>query len=154
MVVEDMDTTFIVPDAKGNFNFKTKPGRVKIFTVADGFITEMNSVNAGDGSVNTVNVGLVKQELVKDYERSVVSAPVVSSDKLETVKRITDTGERYSYGVGKEIGTKESFGIDMISQTIKSGVLTAREVNDFAKWDLWNDLTANEFRVYSGFWKH
>lgn len=72
MVVEDMDTTFIVPDAKGNFNFKTKPGRVKIFTVADGFITEMNSVNAGDGSVNTVNVGLVKQELVKDYERSVV----------------------------------------------------------------------------------
>ncbi len=154
MVVEDMDTTFIVPDAKGNFNFKTKPGRVKIFTVADGFITEMNSVNAGDGSVNTVNVGLVKQELVKDYERSVVSAPVVSSDKLETVKRITDTGERYSYGVGKEIGTKESFGIDMISQTIKSGVLTAGEVNDFAKWDLWNDLTANEFRVYSGFWKH
>lgn len=154
MVVEDMDTTFIVPDAKGNFNFKTKPGRVKIFTVADGFITEMNSVNAGDGSVNTVNVGLVKQELVKDYERSVVSAPVVSSDKLETVKRITDTGERYSYGVGKEIGTKESFGTDMISQTIKSGVLTAGEVNDFAKWDLWNDLTANEFRVYSGFWKH
>lgn len=154
MVVEDIDTTFIVPDAKGNFNFKTKPGRVKIFTVADGFITEMNSVNAGDGSVNTVNVGLVKQELVKDYERSVVSAPVVSSDKLETVKRITDTGERYSYGVGKEIGTKESFGTDMISQTIKSGVLTAGEVNDFAKWDLWNDLTANEFRVYSGFWKH
>ena len=154
MVVEDMDTTFIVPDAKGNFNFKTKPGRVKIFTVADGFITEMNSVNAGDGSLNTVNVGPVKQELVKDYERSVVSAPVVSSDKLETVKRITDTGERYSYGVGKEIGTKESFGTDMISQTIKSGVLTAGEVNDFAKWDLWNDLTANEFRVYSGFWKH
>lgn len=155
MVVEEMDTTFITPDEKGNFKFKTKPGRVKIYTVADGFISEMNSLNAGDGSTNTVNIALVKEEVVKNYEKMAISAPVSSDYSYDKSERKSEESIRsYTHKTGES--TIEMFKADPDSKasTLKSGVLTAGEVNDFAKWDLWNDLTANEFKVYSGFWKH
>lgn len=155
MVVEEMDTSYVTPDEKGNFKFKTKPGRVKIYTVADGFISEMNSLNAGDGSTNTVNIALVKEELVKDFEKSAVSVPAVSDHYIE--KKHFRSGEgstSYYYDTSESAKYTIKSDSDSKSSTIKAGVLTAGEVNDFAKWDLWNDLTANEFKVYSGFWKH
>jgi hypothetical protein len=35
---------------------------------------------------------------------------------------------------------------------IKSGSLTAGEVNDFAKWEMWNDIAANELSIYQQKW--
>lgn len=35
----------------------------------------------------------------------------------------------------------------------EAGKLTAGELNDFAKWELWSDLTANEFGEYAKEWK-
>lgn len=34
-----------------------------------------------------------------------------------------------------------------------AGVLTAGEINDFSKWDLWEDLTKDEFNSYSKKWQ-
>mgnify|MGYP006147114331 FL=1 len=154
MVVEDADTTFIIPDEKGDFKFKTKPGRVKIYTVADGFISELNSVNAGDGSTNTVNIGLVKEKLVTNYKKMVISAPVVSGSYGESTH--SGYAERHVKldGFSSEMSAYKPGWSSSNTSSKKSGVLTAGEVNDFAKWDLWNDLTSNEFKVYSGFWKN
>ncbi len=154
MVVEDADTTFIIPDEKGDFKFKTKPGRVKIYTVADGFISELNSVNAGDGSTNTMNIGLVKEEVVTNYKKMAISAPVVSDSYGESTH--SGYAERHVKldGFSSEMSVSKPGWSSSKTSTKKSGVLTAGEVNDFAKWDLWNDLTSNEFKVYSGFWKN
>ncbi len=35
----------------------------------------------------------------------------------------------------------------------KAGLLTAGEVNDFAKWELWNDITQNQLNSYVSLWK-
>ncbi len=35
----------------------------------------------------------------------------------------------------------------------RSGALTAGEVNDFSKWDMWQDLTSDELRSYAEGWK-
>jgi len=155
MVVEEADTTFITPDEKGDFNFKTKPGRVKIFAVAEGFISELNSVNAGDGSKNELKIALVKEDLVTNYQKMAVSAPEMNDSFSETTKKKELEDPKRSdliYSEHKIIA--KNFGSETGSSTIKSGVLTAGEVNDFSKWNLWNDLSANEFKVYSGFWKH
>jgi hypothetical protein len=34
----------------------------------------------------------------------------------------------------------------------KSRILTAGEVNDFNKWTMWEDYSANEFKTYSSYW--
>lgn len=41
-------------------------------------------------------------------------------------------------------------GADM---TVKSGQLTAGEINDFSKWEMWQDLTKNELSAFSQAWK-
>lgn len=38
------------------------------------------------------------------------------------------------------------------SKGAKSGVLTAGEINDFSKWELWTDLTKDELKIHKGFW--
>lgn len=70
MVIEESDTSYFTPDDKGNFNFKTNPGRVKIFALADGYISELNSVNAGDGSMNTVSISMIKESETIRYSDS------------------------------------------------------------------------------------
>lgn len=41
------------------------------------------------------------------------------------------------------------------SEGAKSGVLTAGEINDFSKWELWTDLTKDDLKVHKnyGVWK-
>ncbi|MGB0839095.1 MAG: carboxypeptidase-like regulatory domain-containing protein, partial [Chitinophagales bacterium] len=35
----------------------------------------------------------------------------------------------------------------------KAGILTAGEVNDYSKWNLWQDITTDEFKKFSEHWK-
>ena len=35
----------------------------------------------------------------------------------------------------------------------EAGKLTAGEINDFSKWDLWNDLTQGDLQSYQSLWK-
>lgn len=37
-------------------------------------------------------------------------------------------------------------------QKIKAGRLTAGEINDFSKWELWNDISENELSKYKDIW--
>lgn len=151
MVVEETDTTYIVPDAKGDFNFKTKPGRVKIYAVADGFISELNSMNAGDGSVNTVDIGMVKEEVVTELAKKEIKTYYSSSLEKSSSSRAP---EGSALTLGKAFFSDYEGTITHgVSNNVKAGVLTAGEINDFAKWGLWNDLNEKEFTAYSRYWK-
>jgi hypothetical protein len=44
-----------------------------------------------------------------------------------------------------------SGGADNID--VKSGLLTAGEINDYGKWKLWQDIAANELKTYKAIWK-
>lgn len=152
MVIEENDTTYIKPDKNGNFNFQTKPGRVKIFTVADGFISEMNSVNAGNGSNNKINIGLVKEEVFTEMSKKVPTSAESSYDKESAYTHTTKTRTGSSFSSDGD-GGKDEYVEEKNNSSVKSGVLTAGEVNDFAKWKLWNDLNSSEFTHYSKIWK-
>lgn len=153
MVVEEKDTSYILPDEKGDFDFKTKPGRVKIFAVADGFISELNSVNAGDGSVNKVEIAMVKEEMISELAVKEIKA----TGYYSTGRVVSGDSVRLGYGSLSESMERTidvegwSYGDEVKNAT--GGVLTAGEVNDFAKWGLWNDLNEREFSAYSGIWK-
>ena len=177
MVIEETDTTYHLPDAKGDFNFTTKPGRVKIFAVADGYISELNSVNAGDKSINTVNIALVEETVISEYAAaatSMESSKRLDKDREEKSLEFEDRGivsGRIHYSetpkevVHSAVRVEEPRFIDKLAKkretldyknsgkTIKKGVLTAGEINDFSKWGLWNDLNDREFKAYSEIWK-
>lgn len=170
MVIEENDTTFFVPDEKGNFNFKTKPGRVKVFAIADGYISELNSVNAGDGSKNVMNIGLVEEKMVKELAAIELKSYSPHKSKRasapEGLSEITIRGARggtdatYSWSTDSDRMSKSESDYEIGAldykedlKNINAGVLTAGEVNDFAKWGLWNDLNDNQFSTYSKIWK-
>lgn len=190
MVVSESDTTYFTPDEKGDFNFKTKSGRVKIFAIADGYISELNSVNAGDKSTNKVEISLVKEtESLKRLEAGVgidsdidgegstfsTSSPSsVSEIEVVTSKSIRrEEGVKYRYTpsesvevdevvtkgiIGSADRIKGDYGLESIEpkrmyNTPKQGVLTAGEVNDFSKWELWNDLNKNQFNEFTKSWQ-
>lgn len=190
MVVSESDTTYFTPDEKGDFNFKTKPGRVKIFAIADGYISELNSVNAGDKSTNKVEISLVKEtESLKRLEEgegidsdldgegstfSTSSPSSVSEIEVVTSKSIRrEEGVKYRYTpsesvevdevvtkgiIGSADRIKGDYGLESIEpkrmyNTPKQGVLTAGEVNDFSKWELWNDLNKNQFNEFTKSWQ-
>ena len=50
-----------------------------------------------------------------------------------------------SYAIEQEIAEEK--------EDAKAGILTGSELNDFAKWDLWKDLTEVDLRVFSDRWR-
>lgn len=60
--------------------------------------------------------------------------------------------------MGYESVTKASIAGAIVTSSdfsgIKSGTLTAGEVNDFAKWDLWEQILTNDFKNHLNTWKY
>ncbi len=75
---------------------------------------------------------------------------------------VSDKTTDYSYDkVGQLTNAKRIREGVMIGDTdlppgtfhsFEAGVLTATEINDFAKWDLWNDITESTLGMYSSNW--
>jgi len=75
---------------------------------------------------------------------------IVLKESTALLKEVVVVGyaaERKSAIVGSIASTSSSNNSD-----IKSGTLTAGEVNDFAKWHLWGDILRNDFQQYSKMW--
>ena len=68
MVVNAKDTSYFNVDASGNYNITTKEGKNKIFAIADGFVTELNSIDAAKGSINKIDISMVENKTV-DLDR-------------------------------------------------------------------------------------
>ena len=53
---------------------------------------------------------------------------------------------------GSAIKTEVASG-GSLAKASSAGVLTSGEVNDFRKWDMWNDFAENELKNHAEFWK-
>jgi hypothetical protein len=83
-----------------------------------------------------------------EYRESSYEESIILSDKT---KKST---EDYEYE--KDIsGAKDitETGDDGINSNIRSGMLTAGEIHDFSKWDLWNDITVDQLSQYKTLWE-
>ena len=93
------------------------------------------------------SVGLSESYSYDSYDRSysyeeaplesfsVELSDVISSSAIKSISR----------GLGESIGNSENI-------EVRSGLLTAGEINDFSKWELWNDLTNGELNEYQTIW--
>lgn len=144
MVVTESDTAYYTPDKAGNFNFKNKAGKTKVYAISDDYISEINAVNTTNGSKNTLNIAMVPTAKYDagTEKRSAYSASNISSYQM----------------VAKEMKRKACAlpGLTPIGQTLPTsgrGILTATEVNDFARWGFWKTLNNTEFGNNKKTWK-
>lgn len=145
MVITNNDTSYYTPDSKGNFNFKNTAGKTKICAVSDGYVSEINAVNTTNGSTNTLNIAMVPEAVV-----DASSTKRAAYDKVHTssYKQAAMTMNRKACSLP---------GLNPNTQTLSAGggrgILTAAEVNDFARWQFWTKLNEGEFATQKQLWR-
>jgi hypothetical protein len=128
MVVEEKDTSYFTPDVEGNFSFKTKPGRVRIFAEAEGYLSELNSVNAGDGSKNNIDISMVKVPVEKLFLASTFGADsstfeldevFIATKTIHKNRLASDAGRTVVYSASDEHRTGTEKAVGTVSTDVK-----------------------------------
>lgn len=130
-------------DERADFSMKSDPAAIRKTSVSE---TESKPAS----SATTYSYSSPADMELSEVKIS--RSPSVSSSSKKYKERKTE-GIDYSPTFGKaEIASH----IDGISSTGsisgKPGALTAGEINDFSKWDLWQNYTKNELREYQNAW--
>ncbi len=155
MVVNARDTSYFNVDAEGNYNITTKEGKNKIFAIADGFVTELNSIDAAKGSTNKIDISMVEARTAdldskkrKRFESTAGDIPAYYPSGGEA-KRSRSFDDYYSI---ESKSLTFGFSGDDFSRTGASaatagaaGKLTAGSILDFGKWRMWKDLSDGQF---------
>lgn len=167
MVINNRDTSYFNVGADGKYNITTKEGKNRIFAIADGYITELNSMDAAKGSVNKVDISMVSKsrvetDVTKRARYEIAHAPSTTDDESRPYTTETGfkskslyTGSDYKKYAGSRAG---SAAMELPGYAAASagaaGRLTAGSILDFGKWKMWSDLHEGVFAQYSNLYKH
>ncbi len=55
--------------------------------------------------------------------------------------------------MSRDISTIKNVSLGTVARNIKSGTLTAGEINDFSKWDLWEDIAKEDLEEWQRHWQ-
>jgi hypothetical protein len=77
------------------------------------------------------------------YDKEISSSPIRSKKALSSTSVMSASGKGIASGDYR-----------MPPEQGEAGKLTAGEINDFSKWDLWTDLKEGEFDQYSKLWNY
>lgn len=95
----------------------------------------------------TRNVNSIASTSVGVYQSDEVSSTTIKGCRSDVTDYFID-GIRVRGKTTKEVELEKA----ATQQQIKAGQLTAGEIHDFSKWELWNDLTKNELSEYKDVW--
>ena len=157
-VVVSVEGTTIstITDIGGNYVLKNVPDEAKkiVFSMIG---METQTIKIKDRT--EINVELKESDA--ELDEVVVSSFGISSEKKSggifsrKKDRSAPKGEAvyHSYG-GADYDYSDDYGggVDN-NQQIASGQLTAGEVNDFGKWEMWQDITEDQLKQYREVWQ-
>ncbi len=132
----------VTDDEKANFNLKSDPTKPKYKPIED-----------SDYSVGAIGT----EEIRKLPARSLESIAVTSRERSRGLGKVSGVFKRSHAaeasadydGVAKDESLAPGYEEEI---QVGSGKLTAGEINDFSKWELWNDLTEDELSQYQQIW--
>jgi len=165
----------------GSFELKLSKDAQKIIAWADGYESQLISLKKSQ-SEYLFKLKKAKQTTLVEKKADSKKKEYKSREGLGRVLSLSagihESGEGFSTRGGRDashemVGTVTSAlevrvdgapdvppGIDSKSALIvnrndnaRSGLLTAGEVNDFSKWNLWNDLSEGDLSNYKEIWK-
>ena len=146
-----------VTDIDGKFRIgPLQDGDVLVFSYV-GYLTEEYTVSPDTSSLNIVmteNIEALDEVVVIGYgtmKKSCVTGAIATvRAPIRSISRIKGRS-RTRKACAMSVTTPMVSEDDDID--IHAGMLTAGEVNDFSKWNLWTDLSANELNRYQRDWK-
>ncbi|MDX2359280.1 MAG: VWA domain-containing protein [Crocinitomicaceae bacterium] len=175
---EDVLIASILTDSYGNFNVALDTGMYECVINYAGHLPIKKSVHVLDDEKNDFSMMADPERKILETESAEAMGRMVATDLVgatitsEDIEHaplsdgISVRGSRapggegtYSWStpdtdalplVGGEMDELSDFESD---NRARSGTLTAGEVNDFSKWDMWEDLTKAELKAHAGSWK-
>jgi hypothetical protein len=165
MVINNRDTSYFNVGADGKYNITTKEGKNRIFAIADGYITELNSMEAAKGSVNKVDISMVSKsrvetDVTKRARYEIAHAPSTTDDESRPYEIRTDGSYKTPSpgGVYKALSRSPgSVGVMPgypLASSGAAGKLTAGSVLDFGKWKMWSDMHEGIFQSFARKYKY
>jgi len=160
----------VLADKDGNFKVNLDTGMYRAEIIYAGYKKITQKVLVTDDEKAHFSM---KEDLESRYKPS--------KDKASSAESADDYGTAYSYDMELEesisdVGVRERSDLSVISSSPlllkrdkksivsgdyrfpseqgEAGRLTAGEINDFSKWDLWTDLKDGEFNQYSKLWNY
>ena len=128
----------VLTDKNGDFNVKLDTGEYKCEIVYAGYKKIVKDVK-------------VTKDEKADFKMNEDEKAKYSAAKIEEYKVMTD---KLAFKPAKAgIETSNMWGESKKGCTGEHGKLTAGEINDFSKWDLWGDLAKGELKSMQTFWQ-
>lgn len=151
----------VLTDRLGNFNVSLDTGVYKCVVNYSGYVTETREIHVksdekADFKITEDPAKAKKAETISlregmgEAERSAFGliAPTTYTYSYSSGSGTLSSGDDISRSLG--YGDHFTEGVPQLGGT--SGALTAGEINDFAKWTLWQDIAANELSSYQTSW--
>jgi hypothetical protein len=141
----DFDGNFnIQPIEPGNYRLKVTFIGYKPLVVKDIRIIA-DSISVFNAEMEATSVHL-SEVVVMDYK-----TPLISKDK--TSVGATVTSSRKDRAKSAVVGGVEKKGTYSGGAKTGAGQLTAGEINDYAKWELWKDISGTDLKKWQENWK-
>ncbi|MFN4914538.1 MAG: T9SS type A sorting domain-containing protein [Sphingomonadales bacterium] len=165
MVINNRDTSYFNVGADGKYNITTKEGKNRIFAIADGYITELNSMEAAKGSVNKVDISMVSKtrvetDVTKRARYEIAHAPSTTDDesrpyeiKTGIPSKTPPPGAMYK-ALSRSPGSVGVMPGYPVASSGAAGKLTAGNILDFGKWKMWSDFHEGIFQSFARKYKN
>jgi len=153
----DKKVASVLTDAEGNYNVKLDTGLYRVEMQYFGYDKVVKEIRISGDEVEDVKLDKDEESYAYDYMES---EPTDAPRALESRVRKTDIPLGYS-GTDRGDFSTESYLPDGAMNKLKyiegaegkSRVLTAGEINDFSKWEMWQDIVAEELNKYKASWE-
>jgi hypothetical protein len=145
-------------DIDGDFTLnKIKPG---YYTLKFSFIGYkpklMQDVKVVNGETTRLDIRLNPAVVeLESYEVIDYKVPLISKDVTTSSATVSYVeGVKVSEGSKSKVKNVSPIQREMgkLESDIKPGQLTASELNDFSKWELWQDIEKNDLKYFSDIW--
>lgn len=145
----------VLADASGNFNVSLDTGSYTCQIQYAGYHKITQEFKVTDDEKAIFNL---KEDKKSRYKAPTEMEREEEADAIDVGSRgmISESSTIFDGGETRKLkGKTEDIGIYRPGDDFPqpgSGMLTAGEVNDFAKWNLWTDLTAGELKEHQRYW--
>ncbi|MBN1952430.1 MAG: carboxypeptidase-like regulatory domain-containing protein [Bacteroidales bacterium] len=147
-----------ITDIDGHYSLESG---LEAFTLVFTYIGYLQEEVSVTGSAR-VDVSMT-EDIVSLDEVVVIGYSVMKKRKLTgAVSRVFESGEKAGFsealsgrtpGVSVVESAMDGYSDDAgMQQSVRAGILTAGEINDFGKWELWNDISGSQLNNHAKQW--
>ncbi len=140
----------VTTDEISSYSYEAEPIKTESVTLSEVAVTAKKPRLISKASTKAVS--MVSSITKKDRREK--KSRKSKADKAPKVKEVYDAlSMDDSFTEGEFIDAKEEKNKGVpVKNSIKAGQLTAGEIHDFSKWEMWNDLRKEDLKTYQNAW--